>query len=252
MQRASRAPRRPPLAAVLLLATICCFTSNAAAVTATSASSSSSTFSYPVVHRFSDRAKEMLQRRAGGADFGLPWPRRNSAEYHHQLFQLDQARHHARRGRQLSTHYLAFSGDNTTLQWLASSVFTSLHLSLPCLPLLFSFVRPRRCPCPCPCLTLLLASSSCQFTALCRLHYTVVDVGTPAVSFFAALDTGSDLTWFPCDCIRCANLDDARIDPQIVSASFSSAKACCLACLPACLRDCLPAFLLACLLCRCC
>ncbi|KAF3777215.1 Aspartic proteinase-like protein 1 [Nymphaea thermarum] len=36
------------------------------------------------------------------------------------------------------------------------------------------------------------------------LHYVWVDIGTPNVSFFVALDTGSDLFWVPCDCIQCA------------------------------------------------
>ncbi|GAB2236203.1 hypothetical protein Droror1_Dr00027942 [Drosera rotundifolia] len=38
------------------------------------------------------------------------------------------------------------------------------------------------------------------------LHYTWIDVGTPNVSFFVALDAGSDLLWIPCDCIQCAPL----------------------------------------------
>ncbi|XP_068637028.1 aspartic proteinase-like protein 1 [Aristolochia californica] len=40
------------------------------------------------------------------------------------------------------------------------------------------------------------------------LHYTWVDIGTPNVSFFVALDTGSDLSWVPCDCEECAPLSD--------------------------------------------
>ncbi|KAF6175725.1 hypothetical protein GIB67_022727 [Kingdonia uniflora] len=38
------------------------------------------------------------------------------------------------------------------------------------------------------------------------LHYTWIDVGTPAVSFLVALDAGSDLLWVPCDCVQCAPL----------------------------------------------
>ncbi|KAG9451658.1 hypothetical protein H6P81_011623 [Aristolochia fimbriata] len=41
------------------------------------------------------------------------------------------------------------------------------------------------------------------------LHYTWVDIGTPNVSFFVALDTGSDLSWVPCDCEECAPLSDS-------------------------------------------
>ncbi|XP_059438155.1 aspartyl protease family protein 1-like isoform X2 [Corylus avellana] len=33
-----------------------------------------------------------------------------------------------------------------------------------------------------------------------HLHYANVLVGTPSLSFFVALDTGSDLFWLPCDC----------------------------------------------------
>lgn len=38
------------------------------------------------------------------------------------------------------------------------------------------------------------------------LHYTWIDIGTPNVSFLVALDTGSDLLWVPCDCVKCAPL----------------------------------------------
>ncbi|KAJ1290636.1 hypothetical protein BS78_02G259800 [Paspalum vaginatum] len=38
------------------------------------------------------------------------------------------------------------------------------------------------------------------------LHYAVVALGTPNVTFLVALDTGSDLFWVPCDCISCAPL----------------------------------------------
>ncbi|XP_074583746.1 aspartyl protease family protein 1-like [Curcuma longa] len=36
------------------------------------------------------------------------------------------------------------------------------------------------------------------------LHYAVVALGTPNVTFLVALDTGSDLFWVPCDCRQCA------------------------------------------------
>ena len=38
-----------------------------------------------------------------------------------------------------------------------------------------------------------------------RLHYTVIDVGTPNTSFLVALDTGSDQLWIPCQCKQCAS-----------------------------------------------
>ncbi|XP_012837911.1 PREDICTED: aspartic proteinase-like protein 1 [Erythranthe guttata] len=36
------------------------------------------------------------------------------------------------------------------------------------------------------------------------LHYSLVSVGTPALTFLVALDTSSELFWIPCDCINCA------------------------------------------------
>lgn len=36
------------------------------------------------------------------------------------------------------------------------------------------------------------------------LHYAIVTVGTPALTFLVALDTGSDLFWLPCDCTSCS------------------------------------------------
>ncbi|XP_042507148.1 aspartyl protease family protein 1-like [Macadamia integrifolia] len=37
------------------------------------------------------------------------------------------------------------------------------------------------------------------------LHYASVSLGTPSVTFFVALDTGSDLFWVPCDCVSCSH-----------------------------------------------
>lgn len=45
-----------------------------------------------------------------------------------------------------------------------------------------------------------------KFLWIFRLHYTWIDIGTPNVSFLVALDTGSDLLWVPCDCVKCAPL----------------------------------------------
>lgn len=43
---------------------------------------------------------------------------------------------------------------------------------------------------------------------LFSLHYTTVKLGTPGKKFMVALDTGSDLFWVPCDCERCAPVDN--------------------------------------------
>lgn len=40
------------------------------------------------------------------------------------------------------------------------------------------------------------------------LHYTTVSLGTPGLKFMVALDTGSDLFWVPCDCSRCASIEN--------------------------------------------
>ncbi|EPS72692.1 aspartyl protease family protein, partial [Genlisea aurea] len=42
-----------------------------------------------------------------------------------------------------------------------------------------------------------------RINSLGFLHYAVVDVGTPPLTFLVALDTGSDLFWLPCDCTSC-------------------------------------------------
>lgn len=34
-------------------------------------------------------------------------------------------------------------------------------------------------------------------------------LGTPGVKFMVALDTGSDLFWVPCECGRCASIDES-------------------------------------------
>ncbi|KAL6601659.1 hypothetical protein ACP70R_044879 [Stipagrostis hirtigluma subsp. patula] len=48
------------------------------------------------------------------------------------------------------------------------------------------------------------------------LHYAVVALGTPNVTFLVALDTGSDLFWVPCDCVKCAPL----VSPNYANLKF--------------------------------
>lgn len=36
------------------------------------------------------------------------------------------------------------------------------------------------------------------------LHYSLITIGNPNLTFLVALDTGSDLFWIPCDCQQCA------------------------------------------------
>ncbi|MBA0636569.1 hypothetical protein Godav_021838 [Gossypium davidsonii] len=58
------------------------------------------------------------------------------------------------------------------------------------------------------------------------LHYANVSIGTPAVSFLVALDTGSDLFWLPCDCSKCVRglktSDNQMIEFNIYSLNSSN------------------------------
>ncbi|XVF59835.1 hypothetical protein PTKIN_Ptkin07bG0307400 [Pterospermum kingtungense] len=58
------------------------------------------------------------------------------------------------------------------------------------------------------------------------LHYANVSVGTPALSFLVALDTGSDRFWLPCDCLSCVSglitSNGQEIDFNIYSPNTSS------------------------------
>ncbi|KAK3037142.1 hypothetical protein RJ639_031029 [Escallonia herrerae] len=51
-------------------------------------------------------------------------------------------------------------------------------------------------------------NSTFQISSLGFLHYTTVTLGTPGIKFLVALDTGSDLFWVPCECSRCASIDN--------------------------------------------
>ncbi|KAL8251437.1 hypothetical protein R6Q59_035130 [Mikania micrantha] len=51
-------------------------------------------------------------------------------------------------------------------------------------------------------------NSSFRISSLGFLHYTTISLGTPGQKFVVALDTGSDLFWVPCDCSRCASIDN--------------------------------------------
>lgn len=59
-------------------------------------------------------------------------------------------------------------------------------------------------PASSPYLTFLGGNETYRLNSLGFLHYSIVSVGTPAVTFLVALDTGSDLFWLPCDCKECA------------------------------------------------
>ncbi|KAI3451400.1 hypothetical protein Pfo_008065 [Paulownia fortunei] len=48
-----------------------------------------------------------------------------------------------------------------------------------------------------------------RISSLGFLHYTTVTLGTPGMKFLVALDTGSDLFWVPCHCMKCSYTDDS-------------------------------------------
>ncbi|KAI3665337.1 hypothetical protein L6452_43961 [Arctium lappa] len=69
-------------------------------------------------------------------------------------------------------------------------------------------------------------NSSLRIKSLGFLHYTTVSLGTPGQKFLVALDTGSDLFWVPCECSRCASIDNtpysAKFNMSIYSPKESS------------------------------
>lgn len=68
---------------------------------------------------------------------------------------------------------------------------------------LFKARRLATTPASSPFLTFLAGNKTYQLASLGFLHYSIVSVGTPALTFLVALDTGSDLFWLPCDCENC-------------------------------------------------
>ncbi|XP_043709193.1 aspartyl protease family protein 1-like [Telopea speciosissima] len=58
------------------------------------------------------------------------------------------------------------------------------------------------------------------------LHYTIVSVGTPSISFFVALDTGSDLFWLPCNCYTaCTSTSQSTNYGVVVNLNYYSPNA---------------------------
>ncbi|XVE87480.1 hypothetical protein DITRI_Ditri18aG0120800 [Diplodiscus trichospermus] len=74
--------------------------------------------------------------------------------------------------------------------------------------------------------TFLGGNETYRWDSLGFLHYANVSVGTPALSFLVALDTGSDLFWLPCDCSSCVqglrSSNGEEIDFNIYSHNTSS------------------------------
>ncbi|XP_021300672.1 aspartyl protease family protein 1-like isoform X2 [Herrania umbratica] len=74
--------------------------------------------------------------------------------------------------------------------------------------------------------TFLDGNETYRLNGLGFLYYANVSVGSPALSFLVALDTGSDLFWLPCDCSSCVQglgtPDGQTIDFNIYSPNASS------------------------------
>ncbi|XP_072966234.1 aspartyl protease family protein 1-like [Typha angustifolia] len=74
-------------------------------------------------------------------------------------------------------------------------------------------------------LTFADGNSTFRISSLGYLHYALVALGTPNVTFLVALDTGSDLFWVPCDCKQCAPTTSPRfgdLEFSIYSPKLSS------------------------------
>lgn len=64
-------------------------------------------------------------------------------------------------------------------------------------------------------------NSTFRISSLGFLHYTTVSLGTPGLKFMVALDTGSDLFWVPCDCSRCASIDNTAYSSDFKLSIYS-------------------------------
>ncbi|CAL9136551.1 unnamed protein product [Musa acuminata var. zebrina] len=71
-------------------------------------------------------------------------------------------------------------------------------------------------------LTFVDGNATVRLSSLGFLHYAIVALGTPNVTFLVALDTGSDLFWVPCDCLQCAPTEYGNLMFDIYSPSRSS------------------------------
>jgi hypothetical protein len=60
-----------------------------------------------------------------------------------------------------------------------------------------------------------------SLSSLGYLYYAFVKLGTPNVTFFVALDTGSDLFWVPCDCKECAALSSPSYGVDIAFKTYN-------------------------------
>ncbi|CAH9123783.1 unnamed protein product [Cuscuta epithymum] len=72
-----------------------------------------------------------------------------------------------------------------------------------------------------PALTFAGGDAITAIEKLGNLHYAEIRVGTPPVSFMVAIDTGSDISWFPCGCTDCAHFYETSMGQPKILNSYS-------------------------------
>ncbi|CAM6000920.1 unnamed protein product [Sphagnum balticum] len=119
------------------------------------------------VHKYSESAREIIKARYGDHHpAAASWPREGSIEYYQLLRNHDGARLAA-----------AASGSRRHLLSTASTPPTS-----------YTFAEGN------------------ETDRYGSFFYAFIDIGTPSVEYFVALDTATDLLWVPCECQQCAPL----------------------------------------------
>ncbi|KAL0283777.1 UNVERIFIED_CONTAM: Aspartyl protease family protein 1 [Sesamum angustifolium] len=73
-----------------------------------------------------------------------------------------------------------------------------------------------------PVLTFFGGNDTFRLSSLGFLHYAIVAVGTPPLTFLVALDTGSDLFWLPCDCTNCVRSLNSTSGKEVYLSSNTS------------------------------
>ncbi|KAL8110736.1 hypothetical protein AgCh_026464 [Apium graveolens] len=139
-------------------------------------------YSSKLIHRFSDELKYLRQVKNGE-----DWVEKGSVEYYKMLLSSD--------ARRLKGMKLGSNSKTSVVFPLEGSGTQNLGNDFGWGKIEFAYLLGKKKE-----LNLL---SHCHLN---RLHYTWIDIGMPPVSFLVALDTGSDLTWVPCDCLQCAPL----------------------------------------------
>ncbi|CAM6036173.1 unnamed protein product [Sphagnum compactum] len=118
------------------------------------------------VHKYSESAKKIMVERYGDDHPAASWPVQGSVEYYQLLRNHDGARLAA-----------AASGSRRHLLSTASTPPTS-----------YTFAEGN------------------ETEQYADFFYAFIDIGTPSVEYFVALDTATDLLWVPCECQQCAPL----------------------------------------------